>query len=161
MNHHRLITCLIAGLTVAAAPLCASAQQYTTKKYAEVGGWIIEANIADGQHMNCGGTAPGGGKISFENSSEGWTVVVPTAAKGNPGDEAKGAVEIDGKATKGPFYRRDDGRVMSFLKPPQIKQLRTAKAMVVSVGQEKTPVPLAGIDAALRKAAECNDKGGA
>jgi len=159
MNHYRLTTCLIAGLTVAGAPLGASAEQSTTKKFAEVGGWTIQAASSDGAYMRCSAVVPGGGNISFDVSSEGWTLVVPTAKKPAT-DEVKGAIEIDGKSTKADYLSRDDGRLMTFLKAPQLKQLRAAKTLTATVGQEKTPVPLAGIDVALRKATECNDKGG-
>jgi hypothetical protein len=149
------------GLAVITLPISASAQSTTAKKYAaNVAGWTIEAYSTDGQHVRCGAIVPGAtatAKVSFEKSSEGWTVVVPTQATG---DEMKGALEIDSQSARGSFYRRDDGRIMTFLKEPQIKRLRAAKLMTVTVGTEKTAIPLAGIAAALRKTNECNDKGG-
>ncbi|MBI5131164.1 MAG: hypothetical protein HZA66_17115 [Rhodopseudomonas palustris] len=158
MNRHRLVTGLIFGLAVAGSPPNASAQQFTTKKYAEAGGWTIQVHAADGQFMRCGAVVPGG-KVSFEISSEGWTLSLPTA-KPAPADEVKGALEIDGKSVKAAYLGGDEGRLMTFLKPAQLKQIRAAKTLTATAGQEQTPGPLAGIDAALRKAGECNDKGG-
>jgi hypothetical protein len=163
-SSRRTTTAILVGLAAMTLPMSASAQTITAKKYADVGGWTIEAYSADGGHMNCGAVVPGStaaAKLSFERSSEGLTVVVPIKAKAKAGDEVNGAVEIDGKSTRGKLHVRDDGRAMAFLKAPQIKSLRTAKSMTVTVGAEKTPIPLAGIDAALRKANECNEKGGA
>jgi hypothetical protein len=152
---------ILLGLATMTLPMSASAQTMTAKKYADVGGWTIESYSTDGQHMSCGAVVPGStaaAKLSFEKSSEGWTAVLPTKVKG---DEVKGAVEIDTRSTLSTFHRRDDGRIMTFLKEPQLNRLRAAKSMALTVGAEKTVIPLAGIDAALRKAAECNDKGGA
>jgi hypothetical protein len=150
------------GLAMMTLPTSASAQTTTAKKYGgDVSGWTIEAYSTDGQYVRCGAIVPGAtatAKVSFEKSSEGWTVVVPIKATG---DEMKGVLEIDAQSARGSFYRRDDGRIMTFLKEPQIKRLRDAKSMTVTVGTEKTAIPLAGIDAALRKTNECNDKGGA
>ncbi|ABD04765.1 hypothetical protein RPB_0053 [Rhodopseudomonas palustris HaA2] len=159
MIHRHLLLGLLSAAAVAASPCAASAQDAKAKKYAEVGGWTVESYSMDGQYMRCGAIVPGAVKIAFEKSAEGWTVVVPTTLKTIP-DEIKGSVELDGKAAKASFYGGDAGRVMTFLKDPQIKALRTAKSFVVKAGQETTPVPLAGIDAALRKAAECDGKGG-
>jgi hypothetical protein len=70
------------GLAVITLPISASAQSTTAKKYgADVAGWTIEAYSTDGQHMRCGAIVPSAtaiAKVSFEKSSEGWTVVVPT-----------------------------------------------------------------------------------
>jgi hypothetical protein len=49
---------------------------------------------------------------------------------------------------------------MMFLKPPQIKKLRSAKSITVTAGTAKATIPLDGVGAALRKAFECDNKGG-
>lgn len=158
MTYYRLTTWLIAGLTVAAAPLSASAQQFTMKKYAEVAGWTISTVKSEGQFLRCSAAVPNsGGSVSFNKSSEGLTLNVPLTATG---DTLKGAVAIDGKPAKVEYHHGSDEEYMVFLNDAQIKQLRTAKTLAASVGKEKVDVPLAGLDAALRKNNECFEKAG-
>jgi hypothetical protein len=154
--------CLLTGLALTALPLHASAQQVVPQKYADVGGWTIESYKADGQHMRCGAVPPGAppSQSAFEISREGWVVVLAPATRDKNSDELKGAIDIDGRSTRGVFHRRDDGRIMTFLKAPQIKKLRSAKSITVTAGTAKTSIPLAGAGAALRKTFECDNKGG-
>jgi hypothetical protein len=56
-------------------------------------------------------------------------MVLAPATKDKDSDELKGAVDIDGQRSRGVFYRRGDGRIMMFLKAPQIKELRSAKSI--------------------------------
>ena len=134
------------------------------KTYGAVGGWTIMAATVEGQHMACSAAPPGeaGTRAAFESTSEGLTVLVATATKGAEGDESKGSYDIDGKVTRVPFYRRENDRIMGFLKEPHAKQLAAGKAktMTVTVGSEKTVLPLEGVAAALSKANRCIDREG-
>ena len=134
------------------------------KKYGEVGGWTINSATLDGQHMSCAAVVPAesGVKAAFEITSEGTTMLVATTTKGAEGDESKGAYDIDGKTTRIPFYRRENDRNMGFFKEAQAKQVAAGKAKVltVTIGAEKTVIPLTGIDAALKRAVECDEKQG-
>jgi hypothetical protein len=156
---------MLSCLALTALPIGAAAQQLVAKTYADFGGWTIESYKSDGRHMRCGGIAPGnaGAKTSFEKSSEGWTVLVPTKAEG---DSVEGSVGVDGKTFRsktfrGKFHRMDDDRVGLFLKQGQLRMLRAGTAMSVRIGAEQTQVSLAGVASMLRKLAECDKKGGA
>ncbi|MDF2119720.1 hypothetical protein PY365_29585 [Roseiarcaceae bacterium H3SJ34-1] len=153
----KAMLCLFA---LTALPAGASAQQLVAKKYADVGGWTIESYKVDGRYMRCGAVAPAmpARRTSFEKSREGWTVVLPTKAKG---DSVQGSVAIDGRTFRGPFYRMDDDRVGLFLKQGQLRLLRASMAMSIRIGGEQTRVSLAGAASALGKLSECDKKGGA
>lgn len=150
---------LLLGLALASLPAGVSAQQIVAKRFADVSGWTVQSYGISGSHMRCGAVAPGapGSFSSFEKSSEGWTLVVRTKAKG---DSVKGTVDIDGRSAPGEFVRMDDDRVGLFLKAAQIDRIRAGKQLTVAIAAEQTAVPLAGIAAVLRKVAECDDKGG-
>jgi hypothetical protein len=154
------LSCMLSCLALTALPIGASAQQLVAKTYADVSGWTIQSYKVDGRHMRCGALVPGntGTKTSFEKSSEGWTVLVPTNAKG---DSVQGSVDIDGKTFRGAFSRMDDDRVGLFLKQGQLKMLRAGKSMSVRIGAEQTQVSLAGVAPVFSKLAECDKKGGA
>lgn len=161
---HPMIACALAGLTLACQPARAQTAAQNApviKKYGEVGGWTINTAFIDGQHMACSAVPPGA-RSAFELSQEGMTVLVPTTARGQEGDEVKGAYDLDGKPTKVPFYRRENDQNMAFIKEPHAKQMAAGKAKVMTVtfGKEKTVLPLAGFDAAYKKVVECTDKEG-
>lgn len=165
MSARYFTTPILSCLALAALPTGASAQQLVAKTYADVGGWMVESYKVDGRHMRCGAIAPGNAetKTSFEKSSEGWTVLVPTMAQG---DALQGSVEIDGKTFRaktfrGKFFRMDDDRVGLFLKPGHLKMLRVGKSMSVSIGAEQTRISLVGAAPALSKISECDKKRGA
>ncbi len=151
----RTLTWII-PLALAALPATALAQE-TTAKYAEIGGWTVEIHKSDGDYMRCGAVAPAGvgSQTSFEKSREGWTLVVPTQAKGDP---AKGSVAIDGKSFSGDFYPMADGRAGLFLKPDQLKSIQAGKALTIKIGAEQTLVPLDGMGAVFAKITECDKK---
>jgi len=156
MSFHN-VKWIVSAVVIAALPVAALAQETKAKKYADVSGWTVESYAVDGQYMRCGAVVPAsvGSKVSFEKSSEGWTLLVPTKAKG---DTVKGAVDIDGKSFSGEFNLMDDNRVGLFLKPAQLKSVQGGKAMIVKIGAEQTPVPLTGIGAVISKITECDKK---
>ncbi|BBU60071.1 hypothetical protein MSC49_00060 [Methylosinus sp. C49] len=145
-----------AALIALALPSCASAQETKAKKYAETNGWTIQSFSQDGGYLRCGATASGA-TYSFQKSSEGFTLLVASSTKG---DEAKGVVKVGDKSFGGAFYRMDDNRLGSFLKPPQLEAIKRAKSLSVTIGAERTQISLDGAPAALRKLAECDAKGG-
>jgi len=158
MPIHCLKACILSCLALAVPPVHASAQQLVAKTYADAGGWRIESYRIGRQHMRCGAIAPAGTMTIFEKSREGWTVVVPTQAKG---DTLQGLIDIDGRRFRGPFHRMDDDRVGFFLKLPQLRPLRAGKAMNVRIDGEQTSVPLAGSASVFHALAACDEKGGA
>jgi hypothetical protein len=160
MSARYFTTYILACLALTTLPISASAQQLVAKTYADVGGWTVESYKVHGRHMRCGAIVPGnaGTKTSFEKSSEGWTVLVPTEAKG---DSLQGTVGVDGKTFSGKFFRMDDNRVGLFLKQGQLRMLRAGKAMSVRIGAEQTQLSLVGAASTLSKLAECDKKGGA
>jgi hypothetical protein len=155
----RIARRIFSVVALVALPVLASAQQSSSKKYADINGWAVLAYSQDGSYMRCGAIAPGssGSPISFEKSREGFTLLVPTQAKGDP---VRGVVAIDGKTFSGPFYPMDDGRVGMFLKRKQLKTIQGGKSMTVKIGAEETAVSLEGVATALRKVSECDDKAG-
>jgi hypothetical protein len=157
MPARHLVKSMLSLVTLAALPIGASAQDLVAKPYADERGWKIEAYQIGGRHMRCGAIAPTGGKTIFEKSREGWTVVVPTQAKG---DTLQGVVGIDGRTFRGPFHRMDDDRVGFFLRPAQLTRIRAGKTMHVRIEAEQTTVPIEGTASVFRKLSECNEKGG-
>ena len=151
---------LFAGIVPAPQATPASDPALVEKKVAEVSGWTVNAVTVDGQYVRCAATPPAAVDIAaaLEKSTEGWTLLIPSAA---PGDEVKGRIEVDGKAAKSTFYRMDDERLGTFLKDGQIKAMRTAKVLTVVIGPEQTKLPLEGISAVLTALAACDKKGGA
>lgn len=152
------VTLGVAVLAAAGLPsIVANAQSATTKTVAEVGGWTIVAVSVDGAHMRCATRPPGAASVSLEKSTEGWTVVVPTAASG---DEPKGTVDVDGTASSATFYRMDDGRVGTFLQPAQVKRIGAGKRLTVTIAGTATAVALDGAAAAVKRTAACDADGG-
>lgn len=151
---------LFAGVVPAPQATPASDPAPVETKFSEVSGWTITAVSVDGQYVRCAALPPATAHIdaSFEKSSEGWVLLVPSEARG---DEVKGRIEIDGKAAKATFYRLDDDRVGAFLKEGQLKALRTGKLLAVTIGPEQTKVPLEGVPPVLTALAACDKKGGA
>lgn len=133
----------------------ASAQAFKAKKFGEANGWTINANLADGQYMNCGAVAPGAAYAALEKSTEGWTLTFASKAKG---DTVKGSLDIDGKATNVAFDRFDEGKYGLFLKPAQTKALQAGKALTVKAGADEIRLPIDGLAPAMRKVEECVKK---
>jgi len=133
----------------------ASAQQLTSKPYADAGGWKVQKILADGQKINCEAVAPGAVFAAFSVSSEGSTLQVKTQTKGDA--PVKGALELDGKSSKASFDHFEGDRLGLFLKPAQLKSIRSAKALTVKAGSETTSFALDGAAAAMDKAKACND----
>lgn len=132
-----------------------SAQQFTSKPYADVGGWKVRKILADGQKMNCEAVAPGADFAAFSLSSEGCTLQVKTQTKGDA--PVKGVIVIDAKSSNVSFERFEGNKLGLFLKPAQLKAIRSAKKLTVKAGNETTSFALDGAGPAMAKAKACND----
>lgn len=153
MNRSFFALAACAG-ALALAP-AASAQTFKAKKFGEANGWTVNANMADDQYMNCGAVAPGATYAALERSTEGWTLTFASKAKG---ENAKGSLAIDGKATNATFDKFDEGKYGVFLKPAQVKALQAGKALTVKTGADEIAVPIDGLAAVTRKIDECVKK---
>ncbi len=153
MNRSLLMLAALAGaLTLISA---ASAQTFKAKKFGEANGWTVNANMADDQYMNCGAVAPGASYAALEKSTEGWTLTFASKAKG---ENAKGSLAIDGKATNVTFDKFDEGKYGVFLKPAQVKALQAGKALIVKTNADEITLPIEGLAAVTRKVEECVKK---
>lgn len=153
MNRQTLSLVLLAGALAAAG--AAPAQTFKARKFGEASGWTVNANLADGQYMNCGAVAPGAVYAAFEKSAEGWTLTFASKAKG---DKAKGSLDIDGKATNVSFDQFEPGKYGLFLKPAQLKSLQAGKALTVKTSADEIKLPIDGLSAVTRKVEECVKK---
>jgi hypothetical protein len=149
----RVFAAFAAVAATLAVPLGAAAQSSTAETVAEIGGWTIAAVSVDGAHLRCTARPSATPQLSLEKSSEGWTVVVPSAATG---DEVKGAVDVDGKSFAGVFYLMDDGRVGLFLDAGRVKRIGAGRRLAVTIAGVTTAVSLDGVGAVLKRTAACD-----